>query len=277
MGYRQYRSRVIAIAVFLFGGLPAISSAIDGQVLINQSRALAGGVTPGDAPGFPVTISLPGSYRLSGDLTVPDVDISGIVITANNVTLDLNGFAIKGPTVCTSAALDGPVTSCSPGNNAGAGVEAVLSGPATGITVSNGTVRGFYYGIYLGAGGRVEKVLAEHNTGNGITVLQAAHLHANVAGRNLGTGIYAGSGSVVTENTAYRNGTGFLAVVSTLLSNNARKNAFAGIFFAPEAGSSGKSGWGNNVLTDNANQTYTQAPGGGIQLGSNVCNDVLCP
>jgi hypothetical protein len=43
-------------------------------VLIDQNRALAGNVTPGDNPGFPVTLSLPGSYRLSGNLTAPALD-----------------------------------------------------------------------------------------------------------------------------------------------------------------------------------------------------------
>jgi hypothetical protein len=35
-----------------------------GVVLIDQSRALAGNVTPGDNSGFPVTISQPGTYQL---------------------------------------------------------------------------------------------------------------------------------------------------------------------------------------------------------------------
>ena len=35
--------------------------AVDGVALINQNAALAGNVTPGDAPGFPVTISVSGS------------------------------------------------------------------------------------------------------------------------------------------------------------------------------------------------------------------------
>ncbi len=86
--------------------LAAISSslyAVDGVILIDQNHALIGNITPGDAPGFPVTISQPGSYRLSGDLIVPDANTTAIQITADHVTLDLNGFAIIGPTVCTSS------------------------------------------------------------------------------------------------------------------------------------------------------------------------------
>src|SRR2546426_5014835 len=80
--------------------------AVDGVVLINQSNALAGNVTPGDAPGFPVTISVSGSYRLSSNLTVPDANTNAIEIKTSGVTIDLNGFSILGPTVCS--------TSCSP-------------------------------------------------------------------------------------------------------------------------------------------------------------------
>jgi hypothetical protein len=50
----------------------------DGVVYIDQNHALGGGVTPGDAAGFPVTISQSGSYRLSGNLTVPDLNTTAI-------------------------------------------------------------------------------------------------------------------------------------------------------------------------------------------------------
>ena len=53
----------------LWAGLVATLSsslyAVDGVVLIDQNHALAGNITPGDGPGFPVTLSQPGSYRLT--------------------------------------------------------------------------------------------------------------------------------------------------------------------------------------------------------------------
>jgi hypothetical protein len=73
---------------------------VDGVILIDQNRALAGNVTPGDAPGFPVTISQPGSYRLSTNLLVPS-GLNGISITSSKVTIDLNGFSIMTPDVTT--------------------------------------------------------------------------------------------------------------------------------------------------------------------------------
>src|SRR5438552_9500675 len=88
----------------------AITVLAQGVVTIDQNRALAGGVTPGDTPGFPVTLSLPGSYRLTGNLTVPNANTTAIQIAANYVTVDLNGFTIIGTTVCTGTR----VTSCNP-------------------------------------------------------------------------------------------------------------------------------------------------------------------
>src|SRR5438552_13182415 len=111
--------------------------AVDGVVLINQSAALAGNITPGDAPGFPVTISVSGSYRLSGNLTVPDANTTAILITAEDVAIDLNGFSIIGPAVCAGFPF---VTSCSP-TGTGRGVDQGISGPSS-TTVVNGSIRG---------------------------------------------------------------------------------------------------------------------------------------
>lgn len=74
------------------------------QTTLDQAKALAGGALPGDGPGFPITISQPGSYKLSGNLTVP-ANTMAIDITVPGVTLDLNGFSVMGPVKC---ALGGP-------------------------------------------------------------------------------------------------------------------------------------------------------------------------
>jgi hypothetical protein len=182
--------------------------AVDGIVLIDQNRALAGGVTPGDTPGFPVTISLTGSYRLSGNLTVPNENTTAILITADNVTIDLNGFSIIGPTVCTGGP---PVTSCSP-SGAGAGV---VGGNHFSITVVNGSVRGMgSMGINLGntTGSHVEKVHADSNGATGILV-RFGIVSGNTAFGNGVNGIFADSGSTVVSNTAYANGNRGISVV----------------------------------------------------------------
>ena len=129
----QFQSRWLAAALVM-AGFSCNLYAVDGIILIDQNRALAGSVTPGDTPGFPVTISQSGSYRLAGNLTVPDANTTAISITADNVTIDLNGFSIIGPTVCTPASASAPVTSCSP---TGTGV-GVNGGSHRDIKVVNG-------------------------------------------------------------------------------------------------------------------------------------------
>ena len=74
--------------------VPACSFAVDGVVLINQSTVMAAG-------GFPYIIKDPGSYKLSGNLTMSTtttgnysgLDIA-IGINSSGVVLDLNGFSI---------------------------------------------------------------------------------------------------------------------------------------------------------------------------------------
>jgi hypothetical protein len=119
---------MVAAAVILLAGNNS-AYAVDGVVLIDQAKAMAGNVTPGDAPGFPITISLSGSYRLSGNVTVPSTEV-GFSITAINVTIDLNGFSLT--TLI-------PQAQTSPSR----GILWEGSVLPSGITVKNGTVEGF--------------------------------------------------------------------------------------------------------------------------------------
>src|SRR5436309_3680687 len=129
----------------VWAGLSCTLYAVDGVVLIDQNRALAGNVTPGDAAGFPVTISVSGSYRLSGNLTVPDANTTAILITAEDVAIDLNGFSILGSTVCS-----GFPTSCSP---TGSG-HGITGGAVKNISAFNGDIRGMGAGgIFIGGTG----------------------------------------------------------------------------------------------------------------------------
>lgn len=84
---------VVAVLGLITLAAPPVAWAIDGVVLIDQNKALLGGVTPGDTPGFPVTITQPGSYKLASNLTSP-INVSTIVIASDNVDLDLNGFTV---------------------------------------------------------------------------------------------------------------------------------------------------------------------------------------
>src|SRR4029453_3319068 len=123
-GKKVKRSRTL---VTLLAGLAALSAfrptpAVDAVIEINQARALAGGITTGDAAGYPIRIFTPGSYRLTGNLTT-DGNKSGIEILSDDVSLDLNGFAL---TCAGGVAVDG------------------ISVPGfKNVEIRNGTIRGF--------------------------------------------------------------------------------------------------------------------------------------
>ncbi len=126
----QTIATAVAIAI-----APLAAHAVDGVVLLDQAKALAGNVTPGDAPGFPITITQPGSYRLDGNLTVP-FGGTGIVVMSANVTIDLNGFTISGTAPTQTS-----------------GGQAIRYGgtpPALGLTVRNGIITNFAVPFYLG-------------------------------------------------------------------------------------------------------------------------------
>lgn len=230
-----------AIAICVLLAVPAF--AVDGVVLINQSIALAGSVTPGDAPGFPVTISEPGSYQLSGNLVVPDANTTAIQITANNVTIDLNGFSIIGPVACTGF----PVT-CAP-----AGTGSGITGASfNGITIRHGVITGMGGdGILVGGSTRIEDVRALGNGAIGIIVGDASvsfsEASNNGGGGLVGEGAFisvtaianaghgmliSGAAGSIVMNGRFNsnNGDGILATVPvTLTGNAAYSNSQAGI------------------------------------------------
>jgi len=149
--------------------------------------------------GFPFKITKPGSYKLTSNLVVP-ANTDGIDILASDVTLDLNGFSIIGPLVCTG---NDPAT-C-PAATAGVGIKAGgdegTPGPGD-VKVFNGSVRGMgSNGIFLtGDGSLVQKVSAESNAGAGIIV--AGSVIDSSAIGNGSTGILA---SIVRDSEAASN------------------------------------------------------------------------
>ena len=176
----------------------SLAFASDGAALIDQKAALAGGITPGDTPGFPVTLSQPGSYRLSGNLTVPDADTTAIRITADAVTLDLNGFSIIGPLICPP----GIATCLSAGDGIGIEARRNLNVGPRALRISNGSVRGVgSIGIVIeGSGNTVERVTVDSNPKGGMTV--GGSVIASSAIRNGAFGIIAG---MVRDSTAAEN------------------------------------------------------------------------
>ena len=260
--------------------------AVDGVIEINQAKALAGGVTPSDTAGFPVTIDAKGSYRLTGDLTVPDAATTAIYVSAGDVTIDLNGFSIQGVTVCS-----GDPLSCEP-TGFGLGIDAFSSSTGN-VTVMNGTVRGMgsagirlsdqgrvlnvraigngSYGVSIMGGGGTAKDNTVHQNGvYGITISGNGTVTGNTANYNGGHGIDAGAvnGCTVTGNTVSNNGGDGIRANGTVTGNTATSNGGYGLNI-------GSGGYAGNVMRQN---TSGSVDGFGVEIGTNFCGtNTTCP
>jgi len=122
-----------------------------------QSQTLIGGGKL--APSFPIVINQPGSYKLAADLVVP-AGLDGIVVNADHVTLDLGGFSITGPGLCTGGYAQ---ISCN-------GSKTGVMGQKRNLTVRNGRVAGFGWGVSMFYGGLAEDLLVEHNASIGLAI-----------------------------------------------------------------------------------------------------------
>jgi hypothetical protein len=204
--------------LFAFAALALAAGAQAQVVTIDQAKALAGNVTPGDAPGFPVTISQPGSYRLTGNLRVDDLSAHGIEITApGTVTLDLGGFTIRGPRCSASRCqINPPVVN-------GIYRYSVATTIPTHATLSlrDGRIENFGGAGVHAAGLHAERLTVAGNGGSGIATNGWGRVVESVAERNLGWGIQHMAG-IVRGNAVINNGAGQLRAVNgaVLVSGN---------------------------------------------------------
>jgi hypothetical protein len=134
----HFPSLSLALALFVFSFSPL-------------TRAETLNCTPVTA--LPAVISTQGIYCLTGNLATAQTSGNAIEITANNVTLDLNGWKVGGQA-------------------AGTGTKAIgIYSAAANVTIKNGIVRGFLEGIALtGRGAVVRDMLIDQNTYVGISV-----------------------------------------------------------------------------------------------------------
>jgi len=178
------RVALASIAACLLAAGPGLAA--DGVIEINETRAKAGGITPGDAPGYPVTLSQPGSYRLTGSLIVTTASLSAIEITSDDVSLDLNGFPLVGVAGCNG---EGATLVCTP---TGAGV-GIFAHAREGISVRNGFVYAFPGGgaiLSQVEGCTVEDVSFLFNAGRALQVGGSCTLSGLVIDRNAGEGVF---------------------------------------------------------------------------------------
>ena len=181
--------RASRVIVLLSIALGAAASASAGPREINQACATGpDGCFTGDPPGFPVLITEPGAYVLTGDLTVTDLDTNGIEISGALpfVSLDLRGHTIQGPSVCI-----GSTGSWVCDNGLGNGITSGAPDPELFLQIANGRVTGFGNGgINVSSTARVKNVVADRNMGRGVFVLAGSILSDSVVSNNDGTGTF---------------------------------------------------------------------------------------
>jgi hypothetical protein len=200
--------------------------------------------------GFPYKIKKSGSYKLTSNLVIP-AGKDGIDVMASDVTIDLNGFGIIGPVVCSGF----PFAVC-PAVSTGIGIRAgedEMPGPSD-VKVMDGFVRGMGSdGISLtGDGSLVSKVSAQSNAGTGIIV----------------------SGTV-SESSAINNGeTGILAIIVS--NSEAASNTGDGIDLDARGGVAL-----NVVSSDNGKNGITVAngsvTGSTVTLNKGAGISAVCP
>ncbi len=123
---------------------------------------------------LPYTIVVPGNYILASDLTTTT---GGITIKSDNVSIDLNGYSIQGET--------------SPSTQ----YFGISSFGYNNITIQNGNIHGFQYGIYL------SDYVGQASSGDELTggghIIDSVNIsHSSFRGIRI-----EGQGNVVTNNT----------------------------------------------------------------------------
>lgn len=232
------------------GALSLLAGQAHAQAVITQSSALAGNVSPGDTAGFPITLSQPGNYKLMSNLVVPAGTI-GVEITSPNVTLDLNGFTIAGPVTCTRNTSTYAVT-CTSSYFSARGVSINQTGGSS--TVRNGTVQGFYLGIYTAAGeANVENVSARHNGYAGMVLNDGGRISDSVVELNSLYGISAMYTSMYRVTARFNGSAGISGLgLAPLYDSYAQYNGGVGVYGMTLRGvvlANNKSGNTQNVLS----------------------------
>ena len=285
--------RSLALSVLLLLALatigPSRACGDDGVMEINQAGALAGGITPEDAPGFPVTLDRAGSYRLTSNLDYASYpDHGGLWIRASGVVLDLNGFTIRGPVTCSSAASEPWVSTCS--NGASGASIAIDEGLRVYPTIRNGTIAGSSgTGVFCRSGcvledllvresetrgvfvaqGTIRRVRSFHNGGPGFVIYQSAAKEIQAEG-NAGFGIF-GNGSSIADAGSYNNASAGIRIQNTIVTGS--------VSYGNEVGltGNGASRVRENVLLGNRGDslTTTNGPLPGSD-DTNLCDDGPC-
>jgi hypothetical protein len=239
------------VACLQLAALPA--AAVDGEILIDQAAVNAGGITPDDTAGFPATLSKAGRYKLTGNLTVPEGK-NGIEATAQDVTVDLNGYTIR--SAVPLEALSG-----------------VVAQSVGGLRVMNGTITGFKnWGVYVSLRRGAVEDMRILSGGDGVYLPAEGVVRSSTIANNSLTGVKCLATCFVEESVLTGNGSGIEVHngAGLVLGNVIAGNGVQGI------GALGPStGYGGNILVGN-NGGFGQVSGNVVQLHPNACEPV-CP
>lgn len=175
---------------------------------------------------LPYDIVNPGSYYLTEPLTATN---QGIAIYANNVSLDLMGFALTGSSVS---------------NSVGIHVRGNTEIMVKNIVIRNGTVEQFYRGLQIEntQGGHVDRLIVANNIELGMYlrrdspsecsnyIIENCNLINNGSyGMHLSTSLYGNRNHVIRNNAFYMNGGN-----TSLLLTGARGCLIDGNHFGPQ-------------------------------------------
>jgi len=202
------RSRITSLALLVAALCAAATSAAprDGRWAIDRV-CVPIGCFPGDAPGYPVEVTVPGSYVLTSDLDVSaepaPTSTTAIFVSSAAVDLDLGGFALRGPVTCSGQPL-----ACSEASGSGVGVTTAAG--ALGLRIHDGSISGFgAYGVSLqGDAARLERIrLTNHRLTAVLVYGIGGRLEQLVVNRNGGAGIFLpGAGGSVRDCSISDNG-----------------------------------------------------------------------
>jgi len=222
--------------------------------------------TPGDNDVTPSVfrITQPGSYYLTSNFTVPSAT-RAIEITANNVTIDLNGFTITGQSGSTNAI--------------------AIAGATDNISILNGTIQSFTgtaVNLLTVSNGRIENLLVQNGTSDAIRTANSYSIRNTIARFNSGSCFVVGSNTSMDACSALNNsGDGFnIGSVGVVRNCLASANLNSGFIGAARGILSNCTANQNNQgfsvssfsLVTNCNASFNTADGFVINSNSTVMN-----
>jgi hypothetical protein len=247
---------------------------------------------------LPFKITAQGSYYLTANLIATGSN-AGITISADNVTLDLNGFSLVGGGSGSVAGINVPAAqknilirngTVRGWTNGGINASNATNSTIQGIRLSNNTAPSTFFnvgGMSVGDGSTVKDCLVANNANShGISVGSACTVSGCVARANsVGVGIRVIDRCYVVGNISDSNGTGIvMGSGNRIESNGCTFNASAGILIPSGATNNlviRNSARGNNpnynIATSNRYGTIVNlTPGGtGAAFGDSAPSSII--